>query len=215
VTTVRFKFDPAKSLGDRLEKTVARGRLVGLATAIVNEVTVDFNESSIKEQTRDINLSQAYVRSKTDLQLADRGGRAKASIVTRGDLTVLGNFAPLSRIVSPGAARRAGPIKGFRSAGTRLAIKRSRYLSEGQWFILPLRRGAASGGNGFGVFVRDDGLPPSKRALREGRHGKRHIYGPSPYSLFRRQVDTRFPEVQERLAERALRALGDVFAEGF
>ena len=211
MTTVRFRFDPAKELGTRLENTIARGRLVGLASEIVNEVTVDFNESQIAAQTRDINLTPAYVRSKTDVTLADRVGRARATIVTRGDLTVLGNFAPLSRIVAPGARRRAGPIAGFRSAGVRIAIKRSNFLAEGQWFILPLRRGTVAGGNKFGVFVRDDRLPPSKRALREGRHGKRHIYGPSPYSMFRRQVDTRFPEVQERLAVRALRVLGDQF----
>jgi hypothetical protein len=213
-TTVRFKFDAAKGMADRLDQTVARGRLVGLATKIVNSVTTEFNDSSIKEQTRDINLTQAYVRSKTDVTLAQPVGRARAEILTRGDLTVLGNFAPLSRIVAPGAQRRAGPIAGFRSAGVRVAIKRSKYLSQGQWFIMPLRRGTADGGNGFGVFVRDDALPPSGRALREGRHGKRHIYGPSPYSLFRRQIDTRAPEIQERLATRALQSMGDDIAQG-
>ena len=53
--------------------------------------------------------------------------------------------------------------------------------SESQWFVLPLRGGLAGGANGFGVFVRDDRLAPSKTALREGKAGKRHIYGPAPY----------------------------------
>lgn len=210
---VRARVSQVQGLADRLESIDGRSFAISAVRA-VNEVTVEFNDSSVSEQTRDINLTQAYVRQKTDVRLADSPLRARAEITTKGDLTVLGNFGPLSRIVAPGARRKAGPIKGFRSAGTRVAIKRSNYLTEGQWFIMPLRRGTLSGGNGFGVFVRDPKLRPSPRALREGRYGKRHIYGPSPYSLFRRQIDTRHPEILQRLSDRALQLMGDIVERG-
>lgn len=209
---VRIDVRQAEAFADRLS-TVSGRRLGVSAVRAVNEVTTEFNESSIKEQTRGINLTPAYVKGKTDVKLADSPARPRAEITTRGDLTVLGNFAPLSRIVAPGAPRKAGPIKGFRSAGVRVAIKRAKYLTENQWFILPLRRGLVGGGNGFGVFVRDPKLRPSKAALREGRYGKRHIYGPSPYALFRRQIDTRFPEIEQKLADRALALMGDALEE--
>lgn len=209
MTQIRVKFNPARELADRLDRTAASGRLALNAAQAVNDVTVAFNDSQIAEQTRTINLTQAYVRSKTDVTLARPLGKPRAEILTRGDLTVLGNFTPLAMTAGRGVLRRAGPRIGMRNAGTRVSIKRASPVFEPQWFVLPLRRGRVPGGNGFGVFVRDDSIPPSKRALREGRHGKRHIYGPSPYSMFRRQIDTRSPEVQARLAERALALMGD------
>lgn len=213
MSLARVRIDEVIQSADRLERATQRARLAVVAAALVNDAATEFNDESIAAQTRDINLTAAYVRSKTDLTLARAGGRARAEILTRGDLTVLGNFAPLSRIVAPGAPRKAGPIKGFRSAGVRVAIRRSNYLTEKQWFILPLRRGLVSGGNGFGVFVRDPVLPPSRRALREGRFGKRHIYGPSPYSMAQRFYDKEAPALRERLAARALRAMGDRLQE--
>jgi hypothetical protein len=210
--SVRVSVREVKEFADRL-RTIDGRRLAASAIQAVNEVTVAFNESSIREQTRGINLSPAYVKSKTDVTLADSPTRPRAEIVTRGDLTVLGNFAPLSRIVAPGAPRKAGPVKGFRSAGVRVAIRRAEYLTERQWFILPLRRGTEAGRNGFGVFVRDPRLRPSSRAKREGKYGKRHIYGPSPYSLFRRQIDTRYPEIERGLAQRALQLMGDALEQ--
>lgn len=210
---VRLRTDEVERLAGRLERGGLRARLVLAAARAVNETATEFNDDSIDAQTRDINLTPAYVKSKTDLTLASPAGRARAEILTRGDLTVLGNFAPLSRVVAPGAIRKAGPIKGFRSAGTRVAIRRSKYLTEDQWFIMPLRRGLQSGGNGFGVFVRDPKLSPSPKAKREGRHGKRHIYGPSPYAMARTYIDKSLPQLRERLATRALRLMGDGLVE--
>lgn len=207
---VRFRFEGLDSLSDRLDRAASRARLASAAVEAVNLVATRAEKSLREGEIRDINLSPAYVKSKTDLVLAQPGGRAaRAEIVTRAEPTVLGRFAPLSRVVAPGAKRKAGPILGWRSAGVRVAIRRTRYLFERQWFIMPLRRGTVSGGNGFGVFVRDPRLAPSPRAEREGKYGKRHIYGPAPYQLFKHQIAVQQDDIGADLAQEALRQLGD------
>jgi hypothetical protein len=217
VTTIRIDVRSVSALADRLAKVDGR-RLGVVALDVVNEVTTDFKEKAIRGAVKGINLTDAYVRSKTDLALATNPGRPRAEIVTKGDLTVLGNFAPLSRTVAPGAQRRAGPIAGFRSAGTQLAIKKGSYLSENQWFIMALRRGTEAGGNGFGVFVRSSKLKGKGKndrgkglgdqgRRRDGEYGKQHIYGPSPYSLFRKQIEVQGPQLQRDLESSAVRGL--------
>lgn len=208
MTSVRFKFDPLEGLADRLDKAAARGRFASAAADAVNSVTQRADASLQRGEIRDINLSPAYVKSKTDVQLARPGSKPRATITTAGDLTVMGNFSPLQMLPGLGALRRAGPRYGMRNAGTAVAIKRSQVLFERQWFVLPLRRGLTSGGNGFGVFVRDDRLAPSPRALREGQAGKRHIYGPSPYQLFKEQVRLQADDIEDDLRQTTLTTLG-------
>lgn len=195
---------------DRIERAAARGRLAVAAVDAVNLVTKRAEDSTREGALRDINLTAAYVRSKTDVRLATPGTTARAEIVTKGDLTTLGRFAPLSRIVAPGAARRAGPIKGFRSAGVRVAVRKSTYATEPQWFLMRLRAGTSPGSN-FGVFVRDDSIRP--RSKKDGSAGKRHIYGPSPYALFRQQIAVQQADIQDDLQRTALRLMGDQLDE--
>ena len=206
---------------DRLERAAQRGRFVLAAADAVNAVTKRADEELRRGQLRNINLSPAYVKSKTDMTLAQPGGKARAEILTRGDLTTLGNFAPLSRIVAPGAQRRDGPIAGFRSAGTIVAITKSNLQRENQWFIMRLRRGNKPGDK-FGVFVRDDSIAPKNdrgRGLgdagrrRDGKAGKRHIYGPSPYALFKAQIQLQFVQIQDDLARTALTLMGNELRE--
>lgn len=206
---VRVDVRPLEGLADRMERAAVRGRYAVEAAAAVNVVAVRADESLRAGQIRDINLTPTYVKSKTDLQLAVGSGPAKATITTKGDPTIMGQFSPLQMLPGNGVMRRAGPRTGMRNAGTAVAIKRSQAIFEPQWFVLPLRRGAIAGANGFGVFVRDDRLPPSSKAAREGRAGKRHVYGPSPYQLFREQIRVQEGDIQADLQATALERLGE------
>lgn len=210
---ISVKVDGAGQAADRLERATRSVALALAATRAVNSVTTEFNEQQISDTTARVTLTPAYVKSKTDLTLAQPTGRPRAEILTRGDLTIMGRFGALAMIAGRGALRRAGPRLGLRNAGTLFEIVRGRKQLERQWFVLPLRRGTQAGLNGFGVFVRDDRIAPSKRALREGRAGKRQIYGPSPYSLFRQQIQRNEGRIRERLADRALALMGTALEE--
>lgn len=207
---IRTRVDDLDGLTTRLERAAERGRLAVAAVEAVNLVTRRAEESTREGGLKDINLTPAYVRSKTDVALATPGGRARAEIVTRGDLTTLGNFAPVSRVVAPGAQRRAGPIKGFRSAGVRIAVRKSTYATEPQWFLMRLRAGALPGQK-LGVFMRDDSIRPKTK--KDGKAGKRHLYGPSPYALFREQIAVQQGSFREDLTRTALRLMGDELNE--
>lgn len=209
---IQVKSQGVEEAASRLERAARRGALILSAVDAVNKVTTRADVSLRAGENRDINLTAAYIKSKTDVQLAAPGSKPRATVTTKGDLTILSNFAPVSRLVAPGAPRRAGPIKGFRSAGVRVAIRKSDYRTEPQWFVMRLRAGA-SAGQKFGVFVRDDAIPPSPGAKREGRAGKRHIYGPSPYALFREQIGQQFEDIEDDLAKTALRTMGDELAD--
>lgn len=220
-TSVTFKFKPAEQAANRLERVAERSRLALAALDAVNAVTRRADESLRRGEIEDINLTPAYVKSKTDVQLARPGAAPRAVITTKGDLTILGRFAPLSRLVNQNRRDSIGRRLGFRSAGTALAIRKSKREVQPQWFLMRLRRGNAPGDN-FGVFVRDDALPakngpnPSLAGgrHRDGRAGKRQIYGPSPYSLFRAQVTRQFDTIQSDLARTALREVGDELEKG-
>lgn len=205
--TYAFRAEGLAGLGERLEEVARGSRLIASAVDIVNQVTRRADLSLRRGAVEDINLTPAYVKSKTDVTYATVAGGPKSLILTKGDLTIMGNFAPLSRIVAPGAARRAGPIAGFRSAGTRVAIRRGSVETQNQWFIMRLRRGTQAG-NKFGVFVRDDAIAPKNK--RDGRAGKKHIYGPSPYQLMREQGRRQFDSITDDLERTAVRGLSDV-----
>lgn len=217
---IKFRFDPLEGLTDRLEKVAARARFAVAAVEAVNIVTKRADESLRRGEIRDINLTPAYVKSKTDVRLASGGGKARAEIITSGDPTILGRFAPLSRLVDSGRIDRIGRRLGRRSAGTALAIRKSSVENQPQWFIMRLKAGNAAGEN-FGVFVRDNRLPakngPNASVAggrhRDGKAGKRHIYGPSPYQLFKAQIGLQADDIQDDLARTALQRMGDVLEE--
>lgn len=218
---IKFKFDPLDKLGTRLERAAERGRLALAAVDAVNVVTKRADEALRRGEIKDINLTPAYVKSKTDMKLAVLGsGPARAEIVTKGDPTILGRFAPLSRLVNSTRKDRIGRTLGRRSAGTRVAILKSKVEAQEQWFIMRLRAGNGPGEN-FGVFVRDPRLPAKNgpnASLAGGRHrdgkaGKRHIYGPAPYQLFKRQIDVQSDDIRADLARTALARLGDALEE--
>jgi hypothetical protein len=189
-----------EGLGQRLG-TVTAERLAGVSTSVVNDAARQFMGEGIIGATEGINLDKIYVRSKMDLVASPVSSKPRAEVITRGDLTVMGRFDP-DTVRAPGAMRRAGPIKGQRSAGVDVAIQRGKAIREPQWFLMKLKNG-----NGYGAFVRDDSISPSSTALREGKAGKRHVYGPSPHQLFRKQIDVQGDRWQRDLEESAVTRL--------
>lgn len=212
-SSIRIDVREVAALADKLSSVDGR-KLGEAALGAVNESAVDFEKRAIDGGILNINLQRTYTKSKTDLLLGTNPNAPAAAVITKGDSTVLGNFAPLGIVRAPGAQRRAGAMKGRRNAGTLVNIKRDQTLKQDQWFILPLRRGDIPGGNGLGVFVRDDALAPSPRAAREGKAGKRQIYGPAPYQLFRTQIERQGPQWAEDLETRAVAKLLGVIERG-
>lgn len=217
---IKFRFEPLDAPATKLERLADRARLAIAAVEAVNLVTKRADESLRRGEIRNINLTPAYVKSKTDVALAPPGGKPRAEIVTKGDLTILGRFAPLSRLVDSNRQDSIGRRLGRRSAGTALQIKKSKVENQKQWFIMRLRAGNGPGEN-FGVFVRDDRLPakngPNASLAggrhRDGRAGKRQIYGPSPYMLFKAQITQQSDDIQADLARTALERMGDAFED--
>ena len=212
----KFKFDPLEGLADKIERAAARGRFALAAVDAVNIVTTRANTSLQAGEIANINLTPAYVKSKTDVQLASGASKARATITTKGDLTVLGRFGvTMASMQRTGGVTRDGPRPARLNSGTSYRIRKNAPAFEPQWFVLPLRKGSEAGGNSFGVFVRDSRIPKSKRALREGKAGKRHIYGPSPYQLFKEQIRLQGRDIQDDLARTALEQMGAELEKAF
>lgn len=186
------------ALSDRLERVDSR-RLGLAAVEAVNAVITRFDEAQQAGQTRDIALTPAYVKSKTDLVLASDPSNPTARLVTRGDTTVMDRY-PLEVLRDPNRVDRAGRRMGRRQAGVKVTIKPSAPVTEPQWFTMRLRVGTASGSR-IGVFVRSS----------SGR--KKHLYGPSPYSLFRFQVGQLGADLQQDLETTGLAAVADLIDE--
>ncbi len=168
--SVKVDVRAVDALADRLSRVQGR-TLREVAAQAVNEVITRTDEAARKAANADLMLSDAYVKSKTDLAVASPD-KPRAELVTRGDLTILGRY-PITQLTEPakgpakGDASR-GIAAGQKAAGLRVQIKRSAGTTQPKWFTMTLRNG-----NGTGVFVRPLGGKP------------KHIYGPSPYSAAR------------------------------
>lgn len=184
---------------DRLEAAVARAEIALAAIDAVNAVTLRADESLRAGAIDDINLSSAYVRSKTDLALATRDPRAE--ITVRGDLTILGRY-PLVQLTSEAAKAKGDASRGIeagrKQAGLNVSIRRSGATTQPKWFTMKLRRGRAAGEN-VGVFVRTG----------SDRGAVAHIYGPSPYSLFRHQAGLQLEDIADDLQRTADLLVGE------
>lgn len=191
------------------ELATLAARLGGLAGAslgraakdAVNEVTLRAHESTLRGMTADVGLTPAYVKSKTDVSLATDLLHPVGEIVTRGDLTILGRY-PLQQLTQSARPDAKGdPSRGIapgtKQAGIRASIRRSAPVARDKWFTMKLRAGKTAGDN-VGVFVR-----------ATGRDKPKHIYGPSPYSLFRHQLDVQSSDIADDLSKTALQKIAD------
>lgn len=203
MTRLRVTVDVREIEG--LAKSLARvdGRLFSqTATDVVNEVARRAYDTIVPAMNAGINLTDAYVRSKTDLVLATGGSAPEAAIVGRGDLTILGHYDP---VVTHRAA--AGPAKGDpsrdippgrRAAGVSVEVRRGGRKTIDRAFTMRLRRGTRDGDQ-VGVFLRTAGVA-------------RHLYALAPYSLFRKQATERVDDIAADLestaADRFIEAVG-------
>jgi hypothetical protein len=185
--TVRADFSPAER---------AAGQIAGLADGVlgrvaaaeaVNEVTTRWQPLFQRAMNAGLNLTDAYVASKMSSTPATAvgTGAVRAEIATRGDLTIIGHY--------PHQQLREG--NGRRGSGVRVEIKRGAAVIEPRWFLMRLRTGTEAGDR-EGLFVRTSA----------GR--VKHLYGVSPYSLFRFQTNRLEGEMADDLAATAAARMG-------
>jgi hypothetical protein len=187
---VKFDLQAAADVAARLE-SVSGERVLLKAREVVNAVAVDLRARAIEGASQRINLTPEYLGEKTRVEPAPPGGaQARAEIIARGDLTILGHYGPV-QLRTPG--KRPGPGK---PAGVQIAVSRGRLQTQPSWFVMRLRNSGKTG-----VFVREAG----------GR--KKHLYGPSPYALVRRQAQYRQEEFTDALADAAVAGLGGLINE--
>lgn len=203
--TIRVNINVAEI--DGLESRLRRltGEAFGAAAAtVVNDVITRFDAAARKGMNEGINLSDAYVKSKTDLALARPGANPEASLVTRGDLTILGHYDPLvlhrSAPRARGDASRGVPA-GAAAAGVSVEVRRGARKTMGSAFTMRLRQGTKDGDK-VGVFIREGDK-------------KRHVYGVAPYSLFRYQVNKRSDDLEADLETSAAAGMVDAVERAF
>lgn len=172
-------------------------RLGALAVETVNAVAGRTYDLSRERMVAGINLTDEYLRQRMSIELASNG-KAEASIIASGaknDTTVLGRFDAKPNVV-PNRSRKGkrkgnaalGIAPGSRQLGVTVQVTRGSTKDFQFGFLLPLKRGTQSGGNGFGVFTRK---PGSKNIT--------HRYGPSVYQLFAAQIKLLDEEVNDDL----------------
>lgn len=175
--TAAIDFDPLVPLAGKLETLVDRTLLRISAADVVNEVAARFDAHARKGMNRALNLTDQYIAERMSITRAKFAGKAppRAEIVARGDLTIIGHY-PHAQLQVAGTRTLKGPTRGRRYSGVAVEITKGQAIDEPQWFTMRLRRGTQSGDK-IGLFVRT-----SAGTVK-------HLYGPSPYSLFRYQVE--------------------------
>lgn len=196
--------------GDRLGKAVVRS---------LNEVSAKLYDTARKRMIENINLTDDYLQSHMEVRPATEsnlkatvtafGGRGRGTPASRYPNSQLVQDVNWSneRIKSmgrkfgkwPGWTERKGdPSRGIsanrKSAGVKVDVRKSgtaRSFEHG--FLMPLRAGKATGGNGQGLFVRS----------KSGE--MRHVYGPAVYQLFRHVSVGLEQEVDDDLRESIIR----------
>lgn len=195
-------FAEAEKAAERFDSLTDRALLRLRAVDVVNEVAVRFKGEAARGMNADLNLSDDYIASRLRLIQATAGGSGKvrAEIVARGDLTILGHY-PNAQLTQPARGRARGDAKrgiapGRKQAGVAVEIKRGQASDQPKWFTMTLRRGLLAGEK-VGVFVRTSAGP------------LKHIYGPSPYSLFRHQIEVLHDDLEADLQRTATARMAD------
>lgn len=175
--SIKIDNAPVDALAGRIEALANRALLRLSAVDAVNEVAARFDAAARKGMNAGINLSDAYIASKMAATRAVSAGRTvRAEIVARGDLTIMGHYPVEQR-------RGTNGVRGRRASGVGVEITKGAAKIVDKWFLMRLRNSGK-----MGVFYRPQGGKPV------------HKYGPSPYSLFRHQIDTRGDDLAADLA---------------
>lgn len=160
----------------------------------VNLVGAKIIVDAIRVVASEINLPVSYIRDRFVLRQANASNlvaiisaeirpigleRFGASQLTRKALRAKGD--PRRRIAA--GRKQAGVSVKVAKGGARKVMPGA--------FMMPMRAGKESGGNGMGLFIRTG----------KGPQGLVHKYGPSPSQLFRRYRDEKRPDHLKMLAE--------------
>ena len=213
---IKLDFTEALRLADEIGG-ISADDLGRAAVNVTNEVARETYELAQSRMLKNINLSQAYVESKMNLRLAT-GSRPSAEIVALGSSNNRqANNTPLGRydvrvVQKPGKSakpRSGGRIPGLQPGNRQVGVvvqvlkgvASSGFVPQG--FLMPLKRGNVSGGNGLGVFSRKKG------------EKARHFYGPSPYQLFAHQAELIEKGVGDDYADQLAEAVNLVIRRQF
>lgn len=193
---VNVKVAQVKELADAIGKVASAEVLEQAEVRAVNRVVDRTYNHARQRMNEGINLDDAYIQRR--LRVTPATDRPRAAITADGSNVVLGRYNPKLRLRparnagrSKGNAKRGIP-PGLAAAGVTVEVTRGAPKTIDNAFLMPLRRGSESGGNGLGVFMRDP------------RGNVSHRYGPSVYQLFRTTVDKMIEEVQDDLQETVL-----------
>lgn len=181
---------------DKLAKLSARVRSVpGIGERAmyraINSTAAKVQTMAIKDITSQLALQTSYVRELFSIKQAGPGtlfavvgARRRAVRLARFGAKQLTRSAKRAK----GDAMRGIPA-GRAAAGVSVKVTKGGTRKMRKAFLLPLRAGNTSGGNGMGVFVR---LPGGEL---------KHLYGPSPDQIFRRWRREQAPSVSLMLAQ--------------
>lgn len=186
--------DDVFALAARVERVDGRALNAALIKAV--NATVDSSDPKLRAgMVRGINLPRSYVDARMEVERATTTPHAEIVAwgpdrPNRAGLTILGRYDP---VVTTRAAKHAkgdpsrGVPAGRRADGVSVRVTGRKTITGA--FTMKLKQGASSGTK-IGVFIR--------------RSGKaRHLYGVSPYSLFRFQESAQYEAISDELELRA------------
>lgn len=189
-----------ETLAEKIGKI--NGELLGQAVVSTLNAVVDRTYDLARSRiNQGINLTDDYVKRKLVVERAT-SRKPEASITSNGakeDQVPLRNFDAKMVLVAAKdtrGRRNTGAIgipKGKKQRAVQIEVSRGGAQSLTYGFMLPLRAGTVSGGNGLGVFARS----------RDGQI--RHRYGPAVYQLFKHQI----PLLEDDVAADMEKTLGD------
>jgi hypothetical protein len=185
-------------------------RLGAAVVTTLNEVVERTDEELRDRMNAGINLSDDYLRRKVVMAKASKAD-PKAELRVSDEPVPLGRYDARTQVVeakSPPSMLKGNKALGIpvgqKQKGVAVQVRRGSvntgFMERG--FLMPLRRGDQSGGNGIGVFARN----------RAGRVV--HRYGPSVYQLFGYQADRITDEVGDDLEETLIANIDAMIEKG-
>ena len=173
-----------------------------LLTRVVTQAAGQFDVQARRAMNAGIALDDGYISSRMDLH--DEAGIPRVTITTAGPgqsgqrgLTILGHYSPAVTYVAGKGPTKGDPKRGVpagqRAAGVQVSVRRGQPKVIPGAFTMTLLRGTKAGDK-TGVFIREGGKV-------------KHLYGVSPYSLFRFQINAQSPAWSAELERATLAAL--------
>jgi hypothetical protein len=198
-------------LADKIKQYPVQAALAG--TQAANDVAGTVITRAAQDITQRYNLSASYIRSKFQLRLARRFDEAAVVAARKSGLPLARYAAQQVTVAAPRAKGDSsrGIAAGRKQAGVSFKVMRTgvRHTIR-RAFLMPLKAGSSQGGNGLGIFWRDDGgfeksmveeeiNWDGKKGVQKGK--ARHLYGVSPHQGYRYWIKQNSPAVPDLLAK--------------